>query len=342
MDTYPEHLHASEISHKSLNFLAQRQLPPTPINYAVLYQYFSNSHPKLNDALDRQLCEHNHIDDIVLADLHLQFLVKETNFEDSLLTPLENALEQTLKQVNTHVESEQQALANLAKTEKVLAEFSQHKKLHNIVNFLLKSVEKSQNHRKQLHNKLGKTSDEVSQLRRQLDESRKEATLDPLTGLLNRRGCEFQLETLDIEDTHCSLLIDIDHFKQVNDNFGHFIGDKVIQHVARIISKEVTNNDIAVRYGGEEFLVILPQQNTAKAHIVAEKIRTSVEKLKLVQRQNKTQLPKMSVSIGLAQTTGAPNWDSVFRQADDALYQAKEGGRNRCVISNDVLQKAIA
>lgn len=342
MGTYPEHLHASEISHKSLSFLSQRKLPPTPINYAVLYQYFSNEQPKLNEALDKQLCDHNHVDDIVLADLHLRFLVKENDIDDKLLSPLEDALEKTLDCVSSHVETEQQTISNLAKTEKVLSELSQHKTLHNIVSFLLKSVEKSQNQRKQLHDKLGQTSDEVSFLRRQLDESRKEAILDPLTGLLNRRGCEFKLETLDIEATHSSMLVDIDHFKQVNDNFGHFIGDKVIQHVARIISKEVGNKDIAVRYGGEEFLVILPEQNSAKAHLVAEKIRTSVEKLKLVQRQSNKQLPTISVSIGLSQSKGAANWDNIFKQADDALYTAKESGRNRCIIANDNLTQAIA
>ena len=150
-------------------------------------------------------------------------------------------------------------------------------------------------------------------------------------GLLNRRGCDDKLQSLDFSGTHSSLAIDIDHFKKINDVFGHFVGDKVIQRIAKTIKSHVSEQDLAVRYGGEEFLVVMTNKSIPEAKKVAENIRLSVAKMKLIQKETNTQLPPISVSIGIAQSGDTHDWTSLFEQADDALYKAKNSGRNRCI-----------
>jgi diguanylate cyclase len=168
-------------------------------------------------------------------------------------------------------------------------------------------------------------------LQYKLASSRQEALVDSLTGLLNRRGCDDKLQALSFDDTHSSLAIDIDHFKKINDNFGHFVGDKVIQRIAKTIESHIEDTDLAVRFGGEEFVVIMTNKSIPEAKITAEKIRISIEKMKLIQRETNTYLPTISVSIGIAQNKNTLDWSSLFKLADDALYQAKNSGRNRCI-----------
>lgn len=145
-----------------------------------------------------------------------------------------------------------------------------------------------------------------------LNEAKQEAIFDSLTGFLNRRGSEQKLSEIDIEEKHTSLMIDIDHFKLVNDNFGHLIGDKVIQKVAQSIRSHLSDDDIAVRYGGEEFVVIVVNKTFYEAQDIAERIRLTIGKLKLKQRNSDKFLPQISVSIGIAETKNETHWQDVI------------------------------
>tara|TARA_B110000881_G_scaffold174527_1_gene158901 strand:+ start:107 stop:667 length:561 start_codon:yes stop_codon:yes gene_type:complete len=180
---------------------------------------------------------------------------------------------------------------------------------------------------------LSQINAEITHLKEELEKYQNETLLDPLTGLLNRRGCTEKLKHLSINDRHSSLFIDIDHFKGVNDKFGQLIGDKVLQLIAKIIKKHITGSDLAVRHGGEEFLVVMANKSINEAKDIAEKIRVAASNMKLVQRDTSICLPPISVSIGLAENHGAKDWSSFFEEADGALGKAKAAGRNQCVCS---------
>lgn len=166
-------------------------------------------------------------------------------------------------------------------------------------------------------------------LQRRHDDMKRAATHDALTGLLNRTALE-QLRQrpdamLKLEAAAYALaVVDIDHFKQVNDKYGHLIGDEVLRSVAETIAGSIRQEDIAVRYGGEEFLVVLLATPLSSAYEIAERIRQSV---------TEAPLPfPVTVSIGIA--AGMPPQDTperVFELADQALYRAKAGGRDRVV-----------
>ena len=161
---------------------------------------------------------------------------------------------------------------------------------------------------------------------------------DHLTGLFNRR---FLMESLDKEVQRARrkdgqvalLLLDIDHFKRVNDTHGHLQGDVVLQKVALHIQKELRSYDVAARYGGEEFVAVLPDTSLKEAFNVADRIRLSVQNMRFA---GSLSSERVTVSLGVA-LFPSPCFDDIdglLRAADEALYQAKERGRNRVIISD--------
>lgn len=162
------------------------------------------------------------------------------------------------------------------------------------------------------------------------------AATDPLTGLANRRNTLGELEALAragrVDLAPVVLLGDIDHFKRINDECGHDVGDQVLVAVAAVLRSSLREADIVSRWGGEEFLVLLPSTRAGEAGELAERLRARVEALVFMGRDSR--LVPVTISIGAAtlapQDTGAA-W---LRRADEALYRAKDAGRNRCVMAD--------
>jgi diguanylate cyclase (GGDEF)-like protein len=158
------------------------------------------------------------------------------------------------------------------------------------------------------------------------------ATVDGLTSVLNRRGLEdAALKMQDIckriNLSMAVLLIDIDHFKKVNDQYGHLSGDDVLRHLAKVIASVLRSSDVLGRYGGEEFCVFLPNTTESDAIGLAERIRAAIETSPL--KMNRTNI-KTTVSIGVADSVSAGyDFKGLVATADSAMYGAKNGGRNR-------------
>lgn len=162
------------------------------------------------------------------------------------------------------------------------------------------------------------------------------AITDPLTGLFNRRRFadvlrrEFAV-TKRYQNALSCLMVDIDHFKRVNDRFGHDMGDRVLKEVAQSLSQNLREVDMPARYGGEEFAVLLPHTPKENALVVAERIATRVRGLSF---QFREEVLGVTVSIGIAATTDVTGNDAeeLLRMADVALYEAKRNGRDRVVV----------
>ncbi|MBF0538220.1 MAG: GGDEF domain-containing protein [Nitrospirae bacterium] len=161
------------------------------------------------------------------------------------------------------------------------------------------------------------------------------ATIDPLTGLLNRRALykfiEHDIANAKRHNTGLSVIMyDIDHFKKVNDRYGHFVGDVVLQEVSRIVGAEIRKSDYLARLGGEEFLTVLPYTPLKVAIEIAERLRKSIEDARLNICGNKVAI---TASFGVAELNEDSDKDSIVRDADEMLYEAKRLGRNT-VIAN--------
>ena len=161
------------------------------------------------------------------------------------------------------------------------------------------------------------------------------ATFDSLTGLYNRRAILGKLhELINLanrykEDFSLSML-DIDHFKRVNDRYGHLTGDEVLEKIAALTSRNIRDTDIVGRYGGEELIIILPKTNLSSAWVVAERLRTIIEKTEM--KDSAGNVFAITVSQGLAGWERDEDATSLISRADEALYKAKEKGRNRVQI----------
>lgn len=170
-----------------------------------------------------------------------------------------------------------------------------------------------------------------------------ETITDPLTGLYNRRYLERRI----VEEFQCAMrfeqpfsvfLLDIDHFKNINDAYGHQIGDTVLQKLGHLMMNSVREVDVVIRYGGEEILVILPNTTEQNAMEMADRLRRQVENTIMVPTDGREGFPDIyiTISIGVSEYHFSDGWDSartVIERADNAMYRAKQQGRNRVVSS---------
>ncbi len=167
-------------------------------------------------------------------------------------------------------------------------------------------------------------------------QSEQHARSDPLTGLLNRRWLDESLPLMLQRHalagrTLCLLMLDVDHFKRYNDSVGHLAGDRALQSVAQALQANVRTDDRAVRFGGEEFLVLLPDTALQDAAPIGERLRSVVENT-AIRGSDGTALPGVTLSIGLTQTLPGESAEQLIARADAALYKAKHSGRNKVVV----------
>lgn len=190
---------------------------------------------------------------------------------------------------------------------------------------------------KALNDKIQQTNQDFIKRNLELQDMQKQlqvlATRDALTGLYNRRYILERIEEkLPEVKRHrldcCIVMMDIDHFKQVNDHYGHAVGDDVLRAVAKILMRELRQEDVVARYGGEEFLIFLPMTDIASAQLLVERLRYA---LSTHDFQAKQESFSMTASFGITQHQVQHSIDKTIDIADKALYQAKRAGRN-CVM----------
>lgn len=184
------------------------------------------------------------------------------------------------------------------------------------------------------------TGDEISELAHALESMRQHIKMlifsDPLTGLYNRR---YMMLTLPQEvsrtnrsgDLLICLLMDLDYFKQVNDNFGHLCGDEILKITGKLLKDTLRDYDIVVRYGGEEFIAVFSSTSLQQAYLIAERTRKSIENRIIIWEQQEL---RITMSIGLAEWSKVQakySAEQLIHDADQALYEAKHQGRNRVI-----------
>lgn len=200
---------------------------------------------------------------------------------------------------------------------------------------LQRSMARNRTRTKMLLRHLNSLNDEISRLHDALKEKIDEAHRDPLTGLPNRRALDQRI--IELSDQECAVLIaDLDHFKRINDTYGHDAGDKVLCAVAQTLRANVREKDFVARLGGEEFIVLLPGVRGDGAARVAEKIRGKIESVRFTRRGGESLDLKVTTSIGLAVRGGGEDLRAAMERADAALYAAKESGRNQVATDQPV------
>jgi len=172
------------------------------------------------------------------------------------------------------------------------------------------------------------------------------AMTDQLTGIANRRAFDKTIrEMIDqfVENRQpfSLLMIDIDHFKQFNDTYGHAIGDKVLVYVAGALKDGVKGDDVVARYGGEEFAIFLPETDYAGAMAVGEHVRKKIAQKRLTLSARQKSLGKITISVGVAVAHAQDDEFLLMERADKGLYQAKRNGRNQVVGECELVAESV-
>jgi diguanylate cyclase len=320
--------------------MLQHGVAPTPSNFAVWYGYTRGDPPELKRAIDILIAKKKPFDSVTRQELFLKYLVLHfaggtaSEVPDqlkSIMTAAKGFLTEAISDNRTQI----RAIGDVAeKAERGIDPRS-------LVECLMAELAKAALRASELEVNLNETSRELDIIRKSLSQAEQRANTDTLTGLPNRRAFdEFlrtsQMSAMESGEALSLLMVDIDHFKHVNDNFGHGVGDQVLRLIASVLRERLREKDMPARYGGEELIAALPGAGLTVCEAVAERIRQAVSDCRIIRRKTGEPLPPITISIGVAQFRPGESASQLLERCDRALYFAKRSGRNR-VISEDVL-----
>lgn len=327
---------ANLISSQALERIAQEDLCPTPEIYELWYVYYARSSVEVVRAIDAILSNKGTFSGHVCEQLHERLLSDKKNEE--LIRHAGDQINTTIQDVTGIVQGVRTSTLEYNDALKEVHETLKDDSSADDVRKAIQGIsEKTQNMLQQnetLEEQLTKSTEAIAELKRDLEHVRKEAMTDGLTGLSNRKAFDSELKRVAAESkvnntVFTLLMIDIDHFKSFNDNFGHQVGDQVLRLVARTLRDGVKGKDFASRYGGEEFAIILPDTDIEKGMAVANSLRKIIATKDVVNRSTGDVLGRITMSVGVAESMVGENLDDLIERADGALYTAKHNGRNQ-------------
>ena len=328
---------AYELARKAVDAMERCQIWPTPLNFELWLHFVGEPEGQLGKEIKRLLQVGEAFTEVVSEELAAVFLPKAKLNEqirdagDQLnkeLAAVAKAITAAQKSSTSYGETLAGVTRDLSAADEVSPE------LRAVVDTLSTATRRVQRENKSLEKQLQESTAEVSRLKDHLEQVRRDATTDALTNLANRKAFDEELERACAEaDANGQPLalavIDIDHFKNFNDTWGHQTGDQVIRYVASVIGRMAPPPRFAARYGGEEFGVIFPGEASIVVHQVLEEIREEVVSRILKRRSTAEDLGTVSVSAGYAERLHGEPSHALMERADAALYASKRTGRNR-------------
>ncbi len=338
------YLHSIEMAKKFSNLaftqIEECGLLPTPENYELWFSYYSKADAEMVKEVDAYLSNNNgKITDEQCYDVFNKFL---SNYrEEESISKAGDKIKNAISDVNNAITSAKKyATEYSGSLEKVNDELKQDKskdEINALVSGVLDDTKNMLEYNDHLEDMLENSNRAMEDMRRDLELARKEALTDSLTGLANRKAFDHEISRLvalsNSNEPHIfsMIMLDIDHFKKFNDTFGHQVGDQVLKLVARTLKDSVKGRDITVRYGGEEFVILLPETDIKGGLKIAEILRQEIEKKEVINRVTGKNLAKITFSAGVSEYLKGEDVDSFIKRVDTALYKAKNSGRNRVI-----------
>lgn len=325
---------AAEYLRLAIALLGQHQIPISPLNYRIGYDYVSGKDHKIIEAFD-ELVKYNSAPTAEdLLDTYRKFYIQDFDVLESLRQELASILSSAQGDFSNSGDHLVGYADRLSRFAEKLGVMDASAELSAEVGQVIADTRETEQSHRNMQVQLTHMSSELETLRKELDRVREESMTDALTGVANRKAFDSALEqiiqdTQDEESHFALMLLDVDHFKAVNDNFGHVVGDKVLRFVATAIKRCVKGHDLVARYGGEEFAVIMKADDIDSALSIAELIRKTIAAGVLKDKQTQQSYGNVTISIGVAGVSPDALPASLVDNADQALYRAKESGRNR-------------
>ncbi|ACN13365.1 signal transduction family protein (GGDEF domain protein) [Desulforapulum autotrophicum HRM2] len=325
---------AGEYLRLSLGFIAKYNLPADPACYSVWYQYIAGKNPHLKAVLDYIIKNEKQITVNTIKKLYKDHILeKDRTITENLLQELRIVINGISRYA---IDTTGDIAGNGKRLQALVRELEEDEDMDSLARTMDKIIQEAKalvQTGKSFQGRMASSSQELASLRKKLDVSKKDAETDALTGLLNRRGFESRLHPLlkDPQSCFCLIMIDIDHFKRVNDTYGHLVGDSILKALANLLKQQTKGKDCLARFGGEEFIILLPETRLEQAGAVAEDIRKKLAAQEWKQRKTGKPMGKITISLGVTQYRPNESEVTLIHRVDTALYTAKRNGRNRVV-----------
>lgn len=316
---------------------------PIPRNYQLFYEAYIGSNPNLTRELAAlgNRATQQELDEIGARYLANNPVGVIENAHMRILTELDSLL-RLLKQEQTSLESYNRILGETYNRIENKSQTSADL-LHNAIAILSEATGRTMAHGQRTVQNVNQRSQEMDQVRRELDEYKRIANTDSLTRLNNRRAFDDKLATIYDNPMHAALtaliIIDVDHFKRVNDTFGHPVGDKILASVAGVIRANLRKDAFVARAGGEEFAVILEGNTADEVALICERLRHAMETTPFRNSRTNVNYGPVTISIGFCMADQANDQGELYSKSDLALYWAKEAGRNRVAQFTEDMKK---
>jgi diguanylate cyclase len=334
---YPEaQARTGELLRLVLPRIAQHGGRYDPTAYGVWYEHLAGINPALSNALESRLKQAASLEPVEIEQLYAQHIQKRNEHSsEKLQAELAELIRKLTTRAATSGEEAAEYAKVLAENEQGLSAVSDAASLQRVIQALVSSTAAARTATDKLRSDLAASQTEMVTMREQLGTLQGEALTDPLTGLRNRRGFEQAVAQLTSGSSDglagaAFLLADVDHFKRVNDTYGHLFGDQVLRACGQVFTSAVKGRDVVGRFGGEEFLILLPDTPVKGALALAEQIRGAFSKVRIRRTGREETIEPVTISIGVAVPAPGEAMEQVVERADKALYQAKSDGRN-CV-----------
>jgi diguanylate cyclase len=338
--------YATTLADRANRHMAQHGVAPTPSNFNVWFNYSRGNAPELKRVIDILIAGNRRFDATTNRDLFSTYLAPSPT--GAAVGEIPDQLKSVMDQAKRFVT---QAIADNRTQIRAIGDVAEKAEAgidpRSLVECLMDELAKAATRASKLEANLSETSRELDTIRDSLSKAEQRANTDTLTGLPNRRAfdeflCTSQISVMESGEPLSLLMVDIDHFKKFNDNFGHGVGDQVLRLMGNVLRDRLRESDLPARYGGEELAAVLPGAGLVECEAVAERIRRSISECRITRRSTGEVIPSITISIGVAQFRPGESISQLIERCDGALYLAKRTGRNRVVTEQRLEGRAVA
>ena len=323
------------IGERILMLAADHDVPLTPRIYEVLFAYLTRDDPAFRDSVANSLAARPERREDALSEAYMTYLGNAALEEglERVRTHLARELSEVSRKLSQGMRGNAQLIKTLQGSLRDLAGTVTREGVQSVARELSTTSKSHLSETATLSDRLNRTQFQLTHMQRELDELRETASTDHLTRLPNRRMLDERLSQMISSGQEFSLaLFDIDHFKKVNDTWGHAVGDTVLQGLGQFFKDNLKGRDFAARSGGEEFVVILPATPLNGAAAVCEAICSGFAAIHWVNQQTQEEIGTVGLSGGVTERKAEDSVDSLMHRVDGLLYKAKAEGRGRVAI----------
>jgi diguanylate cyclase len=337
-----DHQHTMAYAEIALSQVKALRQPATPRNYEVWYTYATGYNTSLNQAINGALAQKDALTDTDLEQLYADH-ISPTRLAGTINAVGPRAAEEIIRVMTMAAASAAAAGActeNLGNIISKLGSTNDRKDLRTVIKMLAQTVIEMKKDSEALEAQIVTSKGQINRLQQTLEVARNESLTDPLTGIADRKHFAERLAKAMAESRECGeplsfVMTDVDHFKSFNEAWGHPTGDHVLRLIAGQIKQNIKVRDVAARFGGDEFAVILPNTRVQTARRAADQIRHAIMSKDIRKRSTGQKLGRVTVSIGVSMALKDDTSESLIARAVTHLNAAKHHGRNRVVCESD-------